>query len=140
MVEAWWHNSLTAPDQLRQRVAFAYSQIFVISSNDGTLSNWVPGMASYHDMLANDAFVNFRVLLEDVTLNPMMGQYLSMKGNNRQTLPLKPNENYAREIMQLFSVGLYQLFPDGTLQLDPTGSPIIGRRFLRGCVSVNKST
>jgi uncharacterized protein (DUF1800 family) len=124
VVEAWWHNAITAPDQLRQRVALAYSEIFVISSVDDNINYQSPGIASYHDMLAADAFVNFRTILNDVTLNPMMGQYLSMRGNNKQTLPAKPNENYAREIMQLFSIGLNMLQPDGTLKLDATSLPI----------------
>ena len=124
VVDGWWHNALTAPDQLAQRVAFAYSEIFVISSVDGTTNFNSPGMASYHDMLAADAFGNFRQILGDVTLNPMMGQYLNMRGNTTQVLPAKPNENYAREIMQLFSIGLNLLQPDGTLKLDAIGLPI----------------
>lgn len=124
VVEAFWHNALTAPDQLRQRVAFAYSEIFVISSVDENIAGQPPGMANYHDLLANDAFANFRTILDDVTFNPMMGQYLSMRGNNKQTLPARPNENYAREIMQLFSIGLNLLQPDGSLKLDATGLPI----------------
>ena len=122
--EAWWHNASTAPDQLRQRVAYALSQTLVISSADDTLDAWSPGMATYHDLLADSAFGNFRTLLNDVTLNPMMGQFLNMRGNNKQTLPAKPNENYAREIKQLFTIGVNILQPDGTLKLDAIGLPI----------------
>jgi uncharacterized protein (DUF1800 family) len=124
VVENWWHNASIAPDQLRQRVAFAYSQIFVISSVDDNVNGQPAGMASFHDMLADDAFVNFKTLLNDVTLHPIMGQYLNMRGNTKQTLPARPNENYAREIMQLFSIGLNLLQPDGTLKLDANGLPI----------------
>jgi uncharacterized protein (DUF1800 family) len=124
VLESWWKNSLTAPDQLRQRVAFAYSQIFVVSSLDDAISGQPAGLATWHDMLATDAFINFRTLLKDVTLHPIMGQYLNMRGNKKQTPPAVPNENYAREILQLFSIGLNNLQPDGTLKLDQNGLPI----------------
>ncbi len=75
-------------------------------------------------MLADDAFVNFRQLLGDVTLHPAMGEYLNMMNNNWINASTAPNENYAREIMQLFSIGLYMLQPDGTLMLDANGQPI----------------
>ncbi len=75
-------------------------------------------------MLGADAFGNFRQLLEDVTLNPMMGQYLSVMGNDKGDATRDPDENYAREVMQLFTIGLYQLNPDGTQKLDQTGQPI----------------
>ncbi|HEY6546180.1 MAG TPA: DUF1800 family protein [Dokdonella sp.] len=103
-------------DQLRQRVAFALSEIFVVSNKNGTLAYQPWALASYYDMLARNAFANYRTLLEDVTLHPAMGVYLSMIGNQK-TDPLRnirPDENYAREAMQLFSVGLVQLDPDGT--------------------------
>ena len=126
VAEAWWRNAVTAPDQLRQRVAFAYSQIFVVSYADGALNGRPLSLAHYYDMLASDAFVNFRTLLRDVTLHPVMGQYLNMRGNRKPFSPLftAPNENYAREILQLFSVGLNQLQPDGTLKLGTNGLPI----------------
>jgi uncharacterized protein (DUF1800 family) len=75
-------------------------------------------------MLGADSFGNFRQLLEDVTLNPMMGQFLSILGNDKGDSNRDPDENYAREVMQLFTIGLYQLNPDGTQKLDPTGQPI----------------
>ncbi len=118
--EAWWKDAVTAPDALRQRVATALSEIFVVSEIDSTIDGNVPGLASYYDMLQGDAFVNFRQLLGDVTLHPIMGDYLNMRGNAKAA----PNENFAREVLQLFSVGLYMLQPDGTLMLDATGRPI----------------
>lgn len=118
---AWFKTSLTAPDQLRQRVAFALSQIFVVS--DASIS--VPeGLANYYDLLGNGAFGNFRTLLEDVTLSPMMGVYLSSLRNGKATSTTSPDENYAREVMQLFTIGLNELQPDGTLKLDASGLPI----------------
>jgi uncharacterized protein (DUF1800 family) len=122
--EMVYGNMIRAQDQLRQRVAFAYSQIFVVSAVEDAVNGNSHGLATYHDMLADDAFVNFRTLLKDVTLHPIMGQYLNMRGNVKQTLPAKPNENYAREILQLFSIGLNRLQPDGTLLLDANGLPI----------------
>lgn len=126
ITETWWKNAITAPDQLRQRVAFAYSEIFVVSEIDEAIAGQPAGLATYHDMLANDAFGNFRTLLKDVTLHPIMGRYLNMKGNKKPTSPnfTAPNENYAREVLQLFSIGVNQLQPDGTLKLDADGLPI----------------
>lgn len=123
--ETWWQRSLTAPDQLRQRMAFALSQIFVISQF-GALDSDHEGVTIYYDMLLENAFGNYRDLLEDVTLSPMMGTYLSMM-RNRKPDPLtghEPDENYAREVMQLFSVGLSKTHLDGTLMLDAEGMPI----------------
>ncbi|MCX6954191.1 MAG: DUF1800 domain-containing protein [Verrucomicrobia bacterium] len=127
---AWWKVSLTAPDQLRQRVAFALSEIFVVSDQDPTINTWQEGAASYYDTLVANAFGNFRPLLEQVTLHPIMGVYLSMIRNGRATFDpaggqlSSANENYAREIMQLFTIGLNELNPDGTLRLDAFGQPI----------------
>lgn len=125
-VETAWKNMITAPDQLRQRVAFAYSELFVVSLADGNVGGQPAGVSIYWDMLASDAFGNFRQILQDVTLNASMGQYLNMRGNKKPVSPnfQPPNENYAREILQLFSVGLNQLQPDGTLKLDAGGLPI----------------
>jgi uncharacterized protein (DUF1800 family) len=122
--EAWWRNAASAPDQLRQRVATALSEIFVVSEINDTIDGNLPGLASYYDMLADDAFGNFRQLLADVTFHPIMGEYLNFRGNAKATPPASPNENYAREIMQLFTIGLYMLQPDGTLMLDQNGQPI----------------
>jgi uncharacterized protein (DUF1800 family) len=123
---AWWHISITAPDQLRQRVAFALSEIFVISDVASQLANEPDAVAYYNDLLANDAFGNFRQLLQDVTLSPAMGNYLNMLRNPAAN-PAKgtsADENYAREVQQLFSIGLNELQPDGTLMLDSNGLPI----------------
>jgi uncharacterized protein (DUF1800 family) len=122
--ESFWQQSITAPDELRQRVKYALSQIFVISSNNTTsIQNMPRGEASYYDMLGNDAFGNYRQLLQDVTLSPMMGQFLSMLGNDKGNATTDPDENYAREVMQLFTIGLWQLNDDGSQQL-ANGQPI----------------
>jgi uncharacterized protein (DUF1800 family) len=81
-------------------------------------------MANFYDLLGYDAFGNFRTLLNDITLNPMMGQFLNVEGNDKGNSTRDPDENYAREVMQLFTIGLYQLNPDGTQVLDATGNPV----------------
>ncbi len=123
-LKAWWTYAVTAPDQLRQRVAFALSELFVVSSNSAGLGDNGTAMSAYMDVLGRDAFGNFRQLLEDVTLNPAMGQYLDMLHNDKAGNGRIPNENYAREILQLFSIGLYKLNLDGSLTLDSQGFPI----------------
>jgi uncharacterized protein (DUF1800 family) len=124
-VEKWFENALRGDDQLRQRVGFALSQIMVVSQN-GALQNLPFATADFYDMLARGAFGNFRDLLEDVTLHPAMGVYLSMLGNQKAAAGtnLRPDENYARELMQLFSIGLVELNPDGTVRVDAQGQPI----------------
>ena len=122
--DAFWQDALAAPDELRQRVKYALSEIFVISSNNSAIQSYPRGEAAYYDMLGADAFGNFRTLLNDITLNPMMGQYLSMLGNDKGNATTDPDENYAREVMQLFTVGLYQLNDDGSQKLDSSGNPI----------------
>jgi uncharacterized protein (DUF1800 family) len=116
-------NAINDPDQLRQRVAFALSQIFVVS---GIEAYEAYGMADYQNMLLNDAFGNFRDLLQDVTLSPVMGRYLNMAGNYKANpaTGTAPNENYGREVLQLCSIGLYELNPDGSQKLDGSGAPI----------------
>lgn len=124
-VDIWFRNALNGEDQLRQRVAFALSEIFVISQLGATFD--VPyGMADFYDILAVNAFGNYRDLMEEVTLHPSMGVYLSMLGNEKPnpTLNIRPDENYARELMQLFSIGLVELNNDGTEKLDGFGQPI----------------
>lgn len=127
---AWWNIVVTGPDQLRQRVAFALSEIFVVSDVNSTLFNNTRGTANYYDLLVNGAFGNFRDLLQNVTLSPIMGTYLSSLRNAKATydssgkLLTSADENYAREVMQLFTIGLNQLQPDGTLKLDALGLPI----------------
>ena len=112
-----------AADQLRQRVGFALSQIFVISGVEGGL-NQPYGMAEYQQMLRDYAFDNFENILTRVTLHPTMGKYLDMANNNKATNGVQPNENYAREVMQLFSIGLVELNQDGTPILDAAGKPV----------------
>ena len=124
--ESFWTQALTGRDQLRQRVTFALSQLFVVSELGGMLDNQPFALASYLDTLNRNAFGNFRQLLEAITLHPAMGRYLDMMGSEKEDAAASraPNENYAREILQLFSIGLYQLKPDGTLQLDANGKPM----------------
>jgi uncharacterized protein (DUF1800 family) len=122
--ESWWKQAATSPDQLRQRVTFALSQIFVISMADPNID--VRGAGSYYDMLARNALGNFRTLLDEVTLHPMMGRYLTYLANQREdgSGTRTPDENYAREVMQLMTIGLYELNPDGTLRTNAQGQPI----------------
>ena len=125
MFNSWWKNSVTAPDQLRQRAAFALSEILVVSDT-GPLNNNGRTLADYYDILLESCFGNFRDILKQVTLSSAMGVYLDMRANtlgNIQT-GLHPNENYAREILQLFSAGLYRTWPDGSLVLDSKGNAI----------------
>jgi uncharacterized protein (DUF1800 family) len=122
-IEGWWQQAVQGDDQLRQRVAFALSQHFVISIQDMNVGNFndnPQGVSSYYDMLAKNAFGNFRTLLEEVSLHPMMGLYLTARGNQKEdpTRGRVPDENYAREIMQLFSIGIYQLNNDGTVKMN----------------------
>ncbi|WP_221800668.1 DUF1800 domain-containing protein [Oceanobacter mangrovi] len=107
---AWWQAALASPGQLRQRVAFALSQIWVTSIYEPPLQNRSEALAQYQDLLLSHAFGNYRDLMEAVSLSPTMGVYLSHQGNK----PGNPDENYARELMQLFTLGINQLNPDGT--------------------------
>ncbi len=122
----WARNALNAPDQLRQRVAYALSQILVISRRDSSLEHRMDGLCLYYDMLIDNAFGNYGDLLNKVTYNPLMGRYLSHAGNEKANAALNqfPDENYAREIMQLFSIGLWQLQPNGERVLDANGQSI----------------
>ena len=123
-VDIWFRNALYGEDQLRQRVAFALSEIMVVSQL-GALGNLPFAVADYYDVLAKNAFGNYRDLLEEVTLHPAMGVYLSMLGNEKPdpVNNIRPDENYAREVMQLFSIGLVELNIDGSEKLDQ-GQPI----------------
>lgn len=115
VVAAFWKHALTGKDQLRQRVAYALSQIFVISLEDGDVDNHDRAVAAWLDMLATQGLGTYRDLLQAVSTNPMMGLYLTHIANQKadpQTGRV-PDENYAREVMQLFSIGLVQLHPDG---------------------------
>jgi len=123
---AWWEQVLEGPDPLRQRVALALSEIFVVSDANDTVSQSPQGLANYYDMLLRNAFGNYRDLLRDVTLHPIMGAYLSHLRNEKSypAIGRFPDENYAREIMQLFSIGLFQLKQDGTFVRNGAGQPI----------------
>ena len=124
-VNSWFKLSVNAPDQLRQRVAYALSQFFVVSG-DGELGGQPAALSNYYDILIAHSFGNFRDLLEQVTLSPVMGNYLSMKGNQKPDPEknIRPDENYARELLQLFSIGLVQLDLNGNVQTDAAGIPL----------------
>jgi uncharacterized protein (DUF1800 family) len=112
-----WRKFLSSPDQLRQRMVYALSQIMVVAV-EGIGGRWPAFGAGYYlDILETHAFGNFRNLLEDVTLSPAMGNYLSMRGSRKADASgRQPDENYAREVMQLFTIGLSELNADGTLR------------------------
>lgn len=126
---AWWGQVMKSgatADPLRQRVGFALSEIFVISDAADTLGNTPLGMANYYDMLLKKSFGNFRDILSSVGMHPAMGIYLNALQNQKGD-PVEgtfADENYAREVMQLFSIGLWELNPDGTRKLDSNGKPI----------------
>lgn len=124
--DAFWNITVTAPDQLRQRVAFALGQILVVSDKDAGLDNRVRGIANYHDLLAGEAFGNYRSLLSKVSLNPVMGDFLSMRRNEKPDIEnnIQSDENYAREFMQLFTLGLSQLQSNGQPVLGSDGQPV----------------
>lgn len=118
----FYKQAITGSDQLRQRVAWALSQLFVVSVTDVNLPY---GMGDYQQMLRDNAFVNFRTLMEKVTLHPAMGRFLDMANNQKTTSTgISPNENFAREILQLFAVGVNLLNDDGTEKKGPDGRPI----------------
>jgi len=124
-VDVWFRNVMNGEDQLRQRVAFALSEILVVSQIGGlTLAPYSVG--DYYDQLSLHAFGNYRDLMEVVTLHPAMGVYLSMLGNQKPdpVLNIRPDENYARELMQLFTIGLVELNLDGSTKLNPQNQPI----------------
>jgi uncharacterized protein (DUF1800 family) len=110
-------NALYGPDQLRQRVAWALHEVFVVSGRDIMQPSW---MAPYLQIFSTEAFGNYRNILGKITLNPAMGDYLNMRTSTK----FNPNENFGREVLQLFSIGLYKLNLDGTLQLDMQSNPI----------------
>lgn len=118
VTHSWWTHAIRDNAQLRQRVAFALSQIFVVSTA-GDLGGEGRTIASYMDMLARNSTESYRQLIEDVAMHPAMGAYLSHRGNRKEdpTSGRVPDENFAREVMQLFSIGLYELNPDGTVKL-----------------------
>ncbi len=124
--ESWYWQALRGQDQLRQRVAFALSEIFVVSGVNSSLLDAERAFCYYLDILADNAFGNYRKLLEDISRCPAMGVYLSHLKNQKEDPATGriPDQNYAREVMQLFSVGLWHLNPDGSRKLDASGKPI----------------
>lgn len=125
MMESFWMQAVKGPDQLRQRIVFALSQILVVSFRSN-LESEPFAIAGYLDTLNRQAFGNFRQLLEAVALSPAMGRYLDHLQNDKEdpATGRNPNENFARELLQLFSIGLYRLHPDGSLMLDGSGLPM----------------
>lgn len=118
----FFRNAINEPDQLRQRTALALSEIVVVSGQQIKLPY---ALANYQRIFLNHAFGNFRDVLREVTLSPAMGKFLNMANNDKPN-PIKgiePNENYAREVLQLFSIGLWQLNVDGSAKLGPNGQP-----------------
>lgn len=118
--DAWWHNAITAEDQLRQRVAWALAQIFVVNDGNGFNNTTmerktglprIAGYSTYYDIFVKHAFGNYRDVLGEVTAHPIMGNFLTHLNNRRAVVSRQifPDENYAREIMQLFTIGLYKV-------------------------------
>ncbi len=126
IAQTFWERAANANDQLRQRTAFALHQIFMVSQADSNQYYQARAYANYVDLLHKHAFGNFRNLLEDMALSPSMGIYLSHIRNRKEdpATGRMPDENFAREVMQLFTIGLYELNTDGTLKLDGNGNPI----------------
>lgn len=127
--DIWWETAIWSQDQLRQRVAFALSQILVVSNTGANTYARERGFAQYHDILAKHALGNYGDLLVEISTHPLMGVYLSFL-NNPKADPesgIRPDENYAREILQLFSIGLEELNIDGTPKLDNGKRIEIGR-------------
>jgi uncharacterized protein (DUF1800 family) len=122
-LSSFWKQAIEGEDQLRQRVAYALSQIFVISLQEGEIGEHPILAASYLDMLGEQAFGNFRTLLEAVSLHPAMGIYLSALHNQKESATRAPDENFGREVMQLMSIGLFELNPDGS-QKQVNGAPV----------------
>ena len=123
---AFWLSAAASPDQLRKRVGFALHEIFVASQTDSNLYYHSRAYANYLDTLNQYAFGNFRTLIEEIALSPVMGTYLSHLRNQKEdpTTNRLPDENFARELMQLFTIGLYELNIDGSNKLNAQGLPI----------------
>jgi hypothetical protein len=127
VMESFWNQAILGKDQLRQRVSLALLELFVVSANtDAVLFHRSDALAGYLDLLAANAFGNYRTLLEQVTLNPTMGHYLSMLQNAKEdpNTGRLPDENYGREVMQLFTIGKWMLNSDGTRMKDANGQDI----------------
>lgn len=126
VLDAFYREAITSDAQLRLRVAYALSQVFVVSATSDSLNNNPRALADYMDMLGSQGFSTYRQLLEGVALHPAMGLYLSHLRNQKEntTTGRVPDENFAREVMQLFSIGLYQLNADGSRRTDASGAPV----------------
>ncbi len=123
--EVMWRQFFKAKDPFRKRAALALSEFFVVGLDGVTFTWFGASVTDYWGMLVKNAFGNYRTLLEDVTLHPAMGDYLSLRGSQRENSSgRRPDENYAREVMQLFTIGLVQLNSDGTAKTDASGNPI----------------
>ncbi|VGO12099.1 hypothetical protein PDESU_00649 [Pontiella desulfatans] len=122
----WYQMAITAEDQLRQRMAWALSQIFVVGENGSNQASYTGRWVTYYDIFVRNAFGNFRDILGEVTYSPHMGRYLTFDSNKKadESAGTFPDENYAREIMQLFTIGLWELNQDGTPVLDAGGNLI----------------
>lgn len=127
ILSSFWYQSIEGQDQLRQRVAFALSELFVVSLvASSELRDYPDGLMAFHDVLYQNAFGNFRTILDKVSKHPAMGAMLSHKQNDKEnpTTGSLPDENYAREIMQLFTIGKWMLNDDGTRKKDANGNDI----------------
>ncbi len=126
LAEAFWTRAILSDDQLRQRVGYSLSQIFVASFTDSQLADHPIAMANYMDIMSAGAFGNFRQTLENVTYSPAMAMYLTYLQNQKADAEgeVVPDENYAREVMQLFTIGLLELDANGEPRLDGMGDPI----------------
>ena len=140
VMESFWLQAVRGPDQLRQRTVLALSEIFVLSDVNSSITGEKAAHASYLDMLSRNAFGNYRQLLEQVATHPAMGHYLSHIRNQREDVATGrlPDENFAREVMQLFTIGLWQLNPDGTRRRDGNGNfiPTYGQDDVAGFAKV----
>ncbi len=127
---AWWTTALFSDDQVRQRLGQAMIEVFVTSTSDNTVDTRHLGHSNYYDMLVTGIDGDFRTLIEQISIHPIMGQYLSHLRNQKEqtdgegNVLVSPDENFAREIMQLFSIGLVELHPDGSLKISNSGQPI----------------
>lgn len=126
LAEIVWEGMISGNDQLRQRMAFALSEILVVSYENPDLAETPAAVAFYMDVLSRNSFANYRTVLQDVTYSPSMAQFLTYLNNRKEDPAISrvPDENYARELMQLFTIGLVELNRDGTPRLDGQGAQI----------------
>lgn len=122
---SWWHYHMSSHDLLRQKIAFALSELLVISEISSFGSNPYP-LAAYYDIFLENAFTNYRTILQKVTYNPAMGLYLTFLNNPKSDVSQNrfPDENYSREVMQLFTIGTVKLNQDGSVVTDSAGQPV----------------